>query len=59
MQSRRPGPFAIRSAELSAFDLIWFNIRSQAAYTPRAGDRVSFMIGFNYRGISAEDLRRL
>lgn len=58
VQSTRPGRFSIRSSELSAFNLVWFNNRSQPAYTPRIGDHVSFAVGFNYRGISGVDLRR-
>lgn len=49
----------IRCEELSAFGDLWFNLRGQRYYTPRMADRVSFVVGFNYRGLLAVDLRRI
>jgi len=49
----------IRCEALSAFGDLWFNLRGQRYYTPRQADRVSFVVGFNYRGVVAVDLRRI
>lgn len=49
----------VETEELGPFSPVYFNPHVQRYYTPRQGDTVSFVIGFNYRGVSAEDLRKL
>jgi len=53
------GMAAIHCQELSAFGEIWFNPRRQKQYDPRVHDRVSFLLGMNYRGLQAIELRKL
>ncbi len=59
IRSEGKNALAIRSEQLAEFGEIWFNPRGQRYYTPRVADNVGFVIGFNYRGISAVDLKRI
>jgi tetratricopeptide (TPR) repeat protein len=52
------GGIVIRCEELTAFGELWFNTRGQRYYTPRQADTVRFLVGFNFKGPLAVDLRR-
>lgn len=49
----------IDCTELRELGYIWFNSRRQTLYEPRLYDRVEFIIGFNFRGPQALELRKL
>lgn len=53
-----PDRMGIDCEPLEAFSPIWFNPRTQRYYTPRQGDVVRFLVGFNYRGVLADDVER-
>ena len=56
---RHQSRLMINSPDLTDYRYIWFNPRIQQYYTPRLGDEVEFSIGFNYRGLLADNLRRV
>jgi tetratricopeptide (TPR) repeat protein len=44
---------------LEAFGHIWFNAKRQKYYSAQVHDKVTFLVGMNYRGVQSVDLRKL
>ena len=59
IRSEERNSLSILSEELADFGEVWFNPRGQRFYTPRVGDNVNFVVGFNYRGVAAQELKRI
>ncbi len=53
-----PARLGIECEELSVFSPVWFNPKIQRFYTARQGHNVKFLVGFNYRGLSGEDVEQ-
>ena len=50
--------FRVRVDDLRLFGDLFFNARAQEFYTARLGDQVNFLVGFNYRGLVAVELKK-
>jgi hypothetical protein len=59
VRREKRGGFYIRSDDLTAFGDIYFSNRGERFYTARDDDRVSFEVGFNYKGILAIEVKRV